>query len=252
MTRYCYLIFSRVMPSFYYPYRFSGGRIYLDITESSMMFKRVIGRYEVEKHKALETFLKPGNTFIDVGANKGDFSLLAAKLVGANGRVLAFEPEPTNFKWITKSIEKNGYKNITLYDTALGDRNGQVELFLCEKSGWHTIVKGQKFRDYGVINVRAKTLDSVLEDVDFSDPINVMKIDVEGAELQVLKGASNILIQSKNLIILIDIHPTLGVDPRGICEFLERQGFSIFHEKSPFSSPVTVYGNLTSIVAIKS
>jgi len=67
-----------------------------------------------------------------------------------------------------------------------------------------------------------------------------------------LKGASNILIQSKNLIILIDIHPTLGVDPRGICEFLERQGFSIFHEKSPFSSPVTVYGNLTSIVAIKS
>ena len=240
------------MPSFYYPYKFSGGRIYLDITESSMMFQRAIGRYEVEKHKALETFLKPGNTFIDVGANKGDFSLLAAKLIGTDGRVLAFEPEPTNCKWIIKSIIKNGYKNITLYDIALSDQNGQVELFLGEKSGWHTIVKGQKCHDGGVINVRARTLDSVLEDVDFNDQIDVMKIDVEGAELQVLKGASDILIQSNNLIILIDIHPTLGVNPKEICEFLESKGFSIFHEKSPFSSPVTVYGNLTSIVAIKS
>jgi len=217
-----------------------------------MMFRRAIGRYEVEKHKALETFLKPGNTFVDVGANKGYFSLLAAKLIGTDGRVLAFEPEPTNCKWIIKSIKKNGYRNITLYDIALSDQNRQVELFLGEKSSWHTIVKGQKFRDRGVINVRARTLDSVLEDVDFNDPIDVMKIDVEGAELQVLKGASDILIQSNNLIILMDIHPTLGVNPKEICEFLERKGFSIFHEKSPFSSPVTVYGNLTSIVAIKS
>jgi FkbM family methyltransferase len=240
------------MPSFYYPYKFSGGRIYLDITESPMMLARVVGRYEPEKHKALEIFLRPGSTFVDVGANKGDFSLVAGKVVGSEGRVLAFEPEPTNYKWMRRSVKLNGYRNVSLYQIALSDRNGQAPLYLGEKSGWHTLVSGQRFRGQGVIYVETRTLDSFLEQMHFVDHIDVMKIDVEGAELQVLAGASATLGKAGNMVILIDVHPELDVHPRDVCEFLETKGFSLFQERWPFSNPVGDLRDLHSMVAIKS
>ncbi len=246
-----YSLFGKIVPSFYYPYRFAGGRIYLDITEWPTMLARVLGRFEVAKHKAIKTFLKSGGTFIDVGVNKGDFSLVAAKLVGTNGKVIAFEPEPTNCKWIKKSIEINGYKNVTLYEIALSNQDSEAQLYIGEKSGWHSLITPQKSSNRRMINVRTKKLDSFLGEISFTDPIDVIKIDVEGAELQVLHGATNTLSRNKKLVILIDIHPQLGVKPKEICDFLIEKGFSLFHEKPPFSSPVTNSEKLISLVAIK-
>ncbi len=142
---------SPFLPSFYYPYRFTGGRIFLDITESRMMLARAIGRYEPNKHHAFQHFLRPGDYCIDVGANKGDFSLLAAKLVGPEGQVLTFEPESHNCRWIRKSIRINGYCNINLFEIALSHENGNAQLHLGEKSGWHSLVSGQAGRGQGVI-----------------------------------------------------------------------------------------------------
>lgn len=247
-----YALFSKIVPSFYYPYRCFGGRIYIDITESSMMLARVRGKYEIEKHKAIRTFLKPGGIFIDVGANKGDFSLVAAKLLDKTGKVIAFEPESKNCKWITKSININGYKNISLYKIALSDHNGEAKLYIGKKSGWHTLISSQKNRNSDTIDVKVRTLDSYLKEISFCEPIDMIKIDVEGAELQVLRGAYQTLFRNKSLTLLIDIHPTLGVDPKEVCYYLVKNGFSIFYEKSPFLFPVTCYKQLTSIVAIKS
>jgi FkbM family methyltransferase len=213
------------------------------------MLQRAIGLYEVKKHKALQTFLKPGGSFIDIGANKGDFSLLAAKLVGGDGKVLAFEPEPENCKWIEKSIQINGYKNIMLYEIALSDQNGEAKLFMSTLSGLHSLIPDLEYRDRGAIDVKIRTLDAFLKETGFAHPFDVIKIDVEGAELQVLHGAFHTLSMSNNLVLLIDIHPRLGVDPKEVCDFLVKQGFAIFHEKPPFSSPVTKYSNLTSIIA---
>src|SRR5262245_25241322 len=100
----------------YRPYFVEGGTIYLDIGESKMMRARALGRYESKKMSLVRNWLEPGATFIDVGSNKGDFTLLAAKVVGSDGRVLSFEPEPNNCYWIRKSIEANRYENIRLYD----------------------------------------------------------------------------------------------------------------------------------------
>lgn len=72
------------------------------------MLSRALGLYEPEKTHELCSLLRPGMTFIDVGANKGDFTLLAAKCVGETGRVIAFEPAPENCKWIRESIAANG------------------------------------------------------------------------------------------------------------------------------------------------
>jgi FkbM family methyltransferase len=215
-----------------------------------MMLARILGLYEVYKHKAIRSLLRPGNNFIDIGVNKGDFSLLAAKIVGEAGRVLSFEPEPTNVKWTKKSINLNGYDNIQLFEIALSEENGTATLYLGKKSGLHTLVPNQRARNCGTIKVRTKTLDRFLEEKEFDFSIDMIKIDVEGSEMQVLRGARRVLSENDNVMLLIDIHPRLGVNPEGICNFLVGEGFSIFHEKPPFSVPVTKYSrHLTSIFA---
>ena len=78
----------------YKPYPFAGGLIYLDVDESPHMRRRVEGTYEPNKVAAVQRLLATGGTFIDVGANKGDFSLIAARTAGPEGRVIAFEPAP--------------------------------------------------------------------------------------------------------------------------------------------------------------
>lgn len=227
---------SRFIPSFYYPYSVKGGRIYLDISESSMMFARVIGQYEVEKQKALQTFLSRGGSFIDIGANKGDFTILAAQLVGNEGNVLSFEPEPSNFKWLLKTIKINHYENIEAYQIALSDREGKEKLHIGKKSGFHSLLPQDSNRPE-TIGVQVLTLDRFLEDTDWNRSVDVIKIDVEGAEMNVLNGARRTLDQNENATLLIDIHPN-KVDPSEVCSFLRDLGFSLFREQQPFTTPI--------------
>ena len=76
-----------------------------------------------------------------------------------------------------------------------------------------------------------------------------MKIDVEGAEMSVLRGAEQLLTADHDLTLLVDIHPQVGVNPREVCQHLERRGFDVFEEQSPFNTAISRYDNLTSIVA---
>lgn len=239
----------KLVPSKHRPYKFSGGRIYIDITESPMMLARVIGRYEVQKHKALDTYLKPGGTFVDVGVNKGDFSLRAARIVGDAGKVMAFEPAPDNCEWIRRSIGLNDYGNIRLHEMALSDADGSATLFISNTSGWHSLAEERKAAARGEIEVQTRKLDTVMAENGLAGPVDVMKIDVEGAEMSVLRGAEAVLSSNHDMTLLIDIHPQVGVDPQEVCAFLEDRGFSIFEERSPFDRPVSSYENLRSIVA---
>jgi len=237
-----------MIPSVYYPYAVAGGKVYLDIKESPM-FARVLGRYELDKHLVIETLLAKGNTFIDIGANKGDYALLAARIVGSQGKVFAFEPEPANCKWLKKSIELNQYTNIELHEIALSDTNGNAQLHLGDISCIHTLLPMQKGRGRSAISVNIQTLDQFLETIGWTKPISMIKIDVEGAELNVLRGAQKTLATNKDLVVLMDIHPDLGVDPRDVCTYLEGRGFAIFRETPPFDLPVHEYTHLCQIIA---
>jgi len=213
-----------------------------------MMLARALGIYEPDKTQTICTLLKPGMTFIDIGSNKGDFSLLAAKIVEDTGAVLAFEPELDNCHWMRRSMELNGYNNITLYDIALGDTNEPTQLYLGEKSGWHSLIPSTLNPDQGTIDIQMRALDDVLGDIECKH-VDMIKIDVEGAELKVLEGAKSTLSNNKEIILLIDIHPQLGVDPAEICDFLETQGFSIHDIKHPHSKLSHVAPDLQEILA---
>lgn len=236
------------LPDRYFDFPFIGGRIYINLKESQMMLARCLGVYETDKTQSIQEYLKPDQTFVDIGANKGDFSLLAAKMVGSKGAVLAFEPEPDNCGWIRKSIALNNYENIEVFEAALGGSNEEVELFIGEKSGWHSLVKSQGDTDNRSINVTKHTLDSILENSNIS-AVDMIKIDVEGAEMEVLHGAEQTLDNNHDLILLIDIHPHMDVDPVEVCDFLSEKGFSILNIKSPHNEIPTIDKNTKEILA---
>ena len=241
-------LYAPLLSDTYRPYSFAGGRIYLDIKESPMMLSRALGLYEAQKTEAIMTCLKPGATFVDVGANKGDFTLLASKIVGANGKVFSFEPAPSNCEWVRRSIKLNGYHNVTLYELALSDTNGRGQLYLGDKSGWHSLVPDRTNSDRKTLSVVTRTLDSVLKEAHQCN-VDMIKIDVEGFELEVLQGAYSTLSSNRDIILLIDIHPASGVDPREVCGFLSKLGFSIYQMKPPFDKPARVDGHLKEILA---
>ena len=208
-----------------------GYNIYLNISESVMMLKRAMGKYESEKFSAIENVVQKGMVFLDIGANKGDFSLFAGQMVGSTGKIIAFEPEPNNCRWIRKSIQVNHFDNIVLMEIALSNENGDKKLFLGKKSGWHTLVKGQKDREEGEITIQTQKLDSIIDALNLTR-IDVMKIDVEGAEYDLIKGGEK-AIEKFRPIIFMDLHPELGVDVHKIYEFFKSRKFFI----SPISSP---------------
>jgi FkbM family methyltransferase len=244
-----YPVWSRAIPSFYYPYKFEGGRIYLNIKESRMMLQRALGRYELSKHDAFKRFLRPGATFIDVGCNKGDFSLLASRLVGPQGRVLSFEPHPENCRWIRKSIAKNQYDNINLYPLALSDANGVAQLHLGEKSGFHTLLAGKPRREKGTLEVQTRRLDDLLDEIRFQRPIHAIKIDVEGADMHVLRGAGKTIAKNPDIVVFLDVHPDLGVDPKEVCDYLRSFGLALFAEEPPFDRGIPEHRPLDSLIA---
>jgi FkbM family methyltransferase len=149
---------------------------------------------------------------VDVGAHYGRYTLIAAKRVGAKGKVIAIEADPNNFEMLTKNIKLNelSAENVTTLNYAASSNKSKVKLSIPEKKSGHTIYSSiipsrsptEKF-----IEINANTLDNLLlENGILVEQVNWIKIDVEGAELEVLKGATNVLAKSKDIALLIEIH----------------------------------------------
>lgn len=236
------------LPNRYFPVPVPGGKIYLNLKESSMMLERCFWLYEQEKTRAVRHFLKPGGTFVDAGANKGDFSLLAAKIIGAHGKVVCVEPEPINFQWLSRSVVLNGYENIKLHNLALSDHDGEAVLHLGAKSGFHTLLSGAPERDLGSLTVETRTLDGLLRDAGM-DSVNIIKIDVEGSELPVLRGAAETIRANSGIVILLDLHPSLGVNVVEVFDLLASLGLCVCQMHPPYDVPAVPTQEIYDVVA---
>jgi FkbM family methyltransferase len=166
---------KRFLPDRYFRFRFPGGRIYLNLKRHRGMLSRAFGMYEPAKMEAVLKLLRPGSIFLDVGANIGDFSLLASSVTGSAGKVLAFEPEATKCYWIKRNIELSGYKNIEVFQLALSDSDGEASLYLGDRCDYHSLLKGQPERQAGIIAVKIRTLDSFLEELG-QDRVDMIKL----------------------------------------------------------------------------
>jgi len=143
----------------------------------------------------MSRYLRPkcGDVFVDVGAHIGKYVIPTAKVVGESGLVIAIEPHPENYALLNKNIKLNGLKNVVTLNLAVWREDCKLKLFVGESSGCHSLredVTGHTTSKY--IVVEARKLDTILKDFNLKS-VDFVKIDVEGAEIEVLEGMKDIL-----------------------------------------------------------
>lgn len=163
------------------------------------------GSYERYTTALFEQLVSRGMSVVDVGANIGYYTLLAAKLVGEKGKVFAFEPEPRNYALLLKNIELNSYKNIIPLRKAVSIKSGKVKLFLDKlEPGAHSLYRVREDATEAIL-VDAVSLDGFFKGREC--PIDIIKVDVEGSEMAVLLGMPEIVRNNNNLKIFTEFYP---------------------------------------------
>ena len=162
-----------------------------------------LGTYELPLQQALSDCLTPGNVFYDIGTNVGFFTILAANLVGPSGQIYSFEPAPSNVASIRHNIKLNDFSNITVIEKAVSESSGKGKLLLGKYCGGYTLSKSRSHSGAGTegaIAVDLVSIDDLVKQGAIAPP-TVVKIDVEGVEIEVLRGMSQTIQQFKPIII---------------------------------------------------
>lgn len=190
----------------------------------------------IREDEIIERFCpKEGEIVVDVGAHFGRYTIIASKRVGDSGKVISIEPDPGNFELLNKNIKLNSLTNVTTLNYAAYSEEAKIKMHLrqnIDAAALYNTVMENRFKTGKFIEIKANTLDNLLQLKQINlNLISWIKIDVEGAELEVLKGAASILSQGHSTSLLIEIH-RLGTitlyDP--IREFLESYNFKIVFE----------------------
>jgi FkbM family methyltransferase len=178
---------------------------------------------------------KQGDIVVDIGAHMGRYTIISSKRVGTNGKVVAIEAHPGNFEMLNRNIKLNQLTNVIPLNYAVYSKETKIKLYLPEEDSgftiYNTIMSNRAGTEDKFVEVNANTLDYLLQLNQIrEEEVNWVKIDVEGAEFEVLKGATNVLTKSKDIALLIEIH---GPDNyRPILNFLSLYNFKIDFEKS--------------------
>lgn len=176
--------------------------------------------------RLLERTLKPGMIFVDVGANIGYFTLIAAKLVGFTGKVYAFEPDEDNFNLLYQNIKLNNFSQVVAIKRGVSDRNGQAKLYRDPNNPCrHSLAPNETAQ---VIEIATVTLDEFFAD---QPRFDMIKIDVEGAEPAVFAGMKKLIAANPKLILLTEFYPAairrFGASPEKYLVDLQTMGFSL-------------------------
>jgi len=153
------------------------------------------GTYEQYKTNAFLEHLKEGDIVIDVGAHVGYYTALASLKVGPRGKVFAFEPRPLNIGFFKKHMKVNQLKNVHLYEGAISDRTGEEHFRTDTGTGTGHLSK------QGKLKVKTYSLDELFEKGEIPKP-DFLKVDVEGGEINVLKGSQKVVSQTRPKMLL--------------------------------------------------
>jgi FkbM family methyltransferase len=182
------------------------------------------------EEEILEHFTpKEGDIVVDIGAAFGFYTILASKMIGPIGKVIAIEPQPESFHMLNSNIKLNKLSNVKTLNYAVFSKETKLQLYssysiIPERAGKNTL-------DF--IEVDCNKLDNLILQTGKINEVNWIKIDVEGAELEVLKGAANILSKGKDISLLIEIHNiSEGRNHyQSIIDLLKKYDFKIKFEK---------------------
>jgi len=167
--------------------------------------------------------LRPGDLFVDVGANIGLYSLLAAKVVGPSGKVIAFEPHPLAAKRLRENAALNGLTNVEVHEAGAGASSGRTFITADLDTVNHIAPLGGS----GTLETRIEPLDAVLG----TRRATVVKIDAEGFEFEVLRGARRVLREKRVDALVVELrqHGTqYGADDAAVLDELSQSGYRAF------------------------
>jgi len=191
--------------------------------------KKIYTDFEPLTTKIISERLCAGETFVDIGANFGYFSLLAASIVGPSGQVFSVEASPKVLPILQDNTSK--FSNIKIINSAVGDRKGLTEFFLTEDYVNSGVSKSPFLEKSEKITIAINTIDDLLEDIlPFDYMVDIMKCDVQGDEISVLKGAEKTINKSLNLQLIVEWAPAwmknAGFDWELFPLYLRELGFS--------------------------
>ncbi|WP_457627875.1 FkbM family methyltransferase [Persephonella sp.] len=198
------------------------------------------GYIEFPEEKFIKKLINRGDTIIDVGAHWGGFSSIFAKLTGKKGKVISFEASSYNYKMLNKNICINYLGNIVqTFNLAVGHSKGKIRLGIANSSSGHNSVLRKDIDIKLFEEVEQISLDEFCEENNVKD-VNFIKVDVEGYELEVLKGMKNLLRKSTNLWMFLEYSPSfLGKDRAEELYELLQENFDkvlIGHKKKIFET----------------
>ena len=215
----------------------NGNKLYLDSSDSLRL--SVKKEFEPETTDLIQKNIFSGNIVVDIGANIGFFTLIMANNVKKEGKVFSFEPELENYKLLEKNVKENNLENIILENKAVGNKNGNTEMYLASQENniysqsMHRIFSSKIVSQNSTpITIKIIKLDDFFEKLDLIKKIDLIKIDVEGAEFDVLKGMNKILDSNKDLKIIMEFSlenlQDFGSKPDEVVDFLLKKNFKLW------------------------
>lgn len=191
-----------------------------------LTYSYVLHEHEPQTQQSIKKFVKPGMTVVDIGANIGYLTILMAKIVGPAGKVYAVEPGRDNLACLHKNIELNGVTNVKVLSVAAGAERQSRNLYLRKAGTLHSLHEN----DQAVVEtmpVQVSPLDELVQE----KPIDFVKIDVEGGEIEVLKGMSKILQFNPALRLIVEWNPSAlkraGHEAEELPDLLQKAGFHV-------------------------
>jgi FkbM family methyltransferase len=239
-----------------------GAVVHLNPDDPVVSGALALGVYEQNELRFFETIIEPTMTFVDVGANIGVYTALALCRMKEPSRIVSIEPDPATWPFLQNTVQSNLRGNdspkVSTYQLALSDAKGPITLHRNpENRGDNRIYDDPLCPDR--VSVSSELLDSILEK-EGVDTIQLIKIDVQGAEAKVLAGAVSVLSRSPDCLIMTEFWPfgllRCGSSPKDYLGTLEDLGFQLYsldqntlfpiqsHEKLIESCPGRVYRNL--------
>jgi FkbM family methyltransferase len=223
-------LFQTKIDQAYYLFQFN------PLNELLFAFKGYLKYYSPEK----------GDIIIDGGSYPGEFTVLCSHLVGENGKIIAFEPDPKNYLHVKMLLERNNLTNVVLFNKGLWDKDAIVKFHSKNTVGSTFMISNEK-NSQNSIEIPCVNLEAELNRLNI-DHINFIKMDIEGAEITVLKGIKNLLSKHKVHLSIASYHI---VDEKKTCfsveNILRDYGYSVKTENlgnlTPGHDSITTFAN---------
>lgn len=189
------------------------------------------GLYSPEIYEVISLIVQPGDQVIDIGAHIGYFSTHMARLVGSTGQVCCFEPDNRAAALLQRSLAANRMSWVKVFPLAISSEKGDIDFHLSPQLGWSTAVGGSHLTGLQTVKSPTDSLDHLLESGAISGKVALMKIDVEGFEMEVLRGASSVLKSLRPVIIMEVNNQMLNkqkTSGRELASLMKANDYSVF------------------------